>query len=291
MPSCSVKLLTLATTLMLPQLLHAQAWLPEKGNFSAGITYNDVFNKKHYLPNGDEIDAGHARTHSTGVVLAYSPIDRIMLSAGIPYVRSEYHGDHPHPGEIDNSDFHSTWTDLRLEVHFQAMLEPFALAPYVGYLHPVTNYETMGHSAPGRGLDELWLGFYGAKSLDRWIPRTYVQLRYNYAFVEEVVGIAHDRSNLDLEIGYFLNRQWSIRALTSWQQTHGGIDIPIPMSNPLFPHHDQLAAEGYVHVGGGVSWLITPRCGVYSIYTTSVKGENGHKLDQGLTMGFSYGFN
>lgn len=280
----------LAAALIHPMSLQAQAWLPEEGSFSTSLTYNDTFNKKHYLPNGDEIDAGHTRTRSIGAVLSYSPTDRLMLSAGIPYVRSSYQGDHPHPGEIDNGDYHSTFTDLRLELHYQAMLEPLALAPYVAVVAPVTDYETMGHSAPGRGLEEYWVGFYAGKSLDLWLPRTYVQLRYNYAFVEEVAGVAHDRSNADLEIGYFLNPSWSVRVLGSWADTHGGIDIPVPPTDPLFPYHDQLAAESFFNVGAGVGWSFAPGASLYSIYMTSVEGQNGHKLDQGLTVGLGYSF-
>ena len=84
------------------------------------------------------------------------------------------------------------------------------------------DYETLGHAAPGRGLNELNLGFYIAKSLDQWIPNTYVQARYNYAFVEQVVGVSHDRTNADLEVGYFVNPRFSIRVLYAYQNTHGG---------------------------------------------------------------------
>lgn len=280
-----------ATALIFPQLLHAQAWLPEQGSFSTSLTYGNTYNKKHYEADGSEVDLGHTRVNTVGAILAYSPTDRLMLAAGIPYVRSRYDGDFSHPGEIDNGEFHSTFTDLRLDLHFQATLEPIALAPYVAYVLPTTDYVTLGHAAPGRGLEELWLGFYAAKSLDLWIPQTYIQVRYNYAFVEEVVGIHHDRSNVDLEIGYFLNPAWSVRALGSWQDTHGGIDVPIPRTNPLFPYHDQLVGESYLHVGAGATWGITSRIGMFFVYMTSLSGKNGHKLDQGLTLGISYGIN
>ena len=107
----------------------------------------------------------------------------------------------------------------------------------------------MGHSAPGRGLNETWLGFWVGKNLSDWIPNTYVQGRYNYAFVEEVANVKHDHSNLDFEIGHFLNRQWSVRAMSFMRFAHGGVDVPMPASHPLFRHHDQLAATTYTNVG------------------------------------------
>ena len=44
------------------------------------------------------------------------------------------------------------------------------------------------HATPGRGLNEELVGFYTGKSLYQWLPRTYVQLKYAYAFVERRGG-------------------------------------------------------------------------------------------------------
>jgi hypothetical protein len=43
------------------------------------------------------------------------------------------------------------------------------------------------------------------KSLDRWIPRTYIEGRITYAFVEAVHGVTHDKENVELALGYFCN--------------------------------------------------------------------------------------
>ena len=281
----------LVLALAMPQLTSAQAWLPSQGTFGAAMTYNDVLNLHHYLPNGDELDAGHTRTDTIGFGVAYSPTDRLMLTASVPYVMTRYWGDHPHPGtDIDDGDEHKTLTDLRVAAHYQLLREPFALAPYISYVTPVKNYETFGHSAPGRGLNELWLGFGIGKNLNQWLPRTYVQARYNYAFVEKVADVKHDNSNLDLELGYFITRQWSVRAMSFMRFAHGGIDVPIPPSNPLFPHHDQLAASTFKNVGLGGSYEYSPNLSFYAMYLTSLSGTDGHELDQGVTLGVNFGF-
>jgi hypothetical protein len=274
--------------LLFPGLLPAQAWLPEKGDLSWAVVYSDILNKKHYLPDGDEVDVGHTTTQSIGLLAAYGLTDRFTIEAALPYVRAKYEGGRPHPTEIDDGHYHKTLTDLRVGLHFQALEEPFAFAPYVAFVTPVTDYETMGHAAPGRGLNEAWVGFYAGKSLDEWIPGVYVQGRYNYAFVEKVAGVSHDRSNADLELGYFITPEWSVRALGAWQETYGGIDVPVPVTHPLFQYHDQLAAESFVHLGGGVGWSFSERVDLYLIYTTSISGTNGHKLDRGFTVGIGY---
>lgn len=269
----------------------AQAWLPRQGNTGVEVAFNDTFNRDHYLPNGDEIDVGHTRTQAVSFAASYALTDRMLFAASIPYTRAKYGGTHPHRGTtIDDGQYHGYFTDWRLEAHYQVSEWPIAFAPYVALVIPSHHYPSLGHAAPGRNLQERWLGFFAAKSLDSWLPRSYVQARYNFAFVETVAGVGHDRSNADFELGHFLNRAWSLRAVASWQKTHGGIDVPVPTTSPLYPHHDQLAAERYVQLGAGAAWNFSARSGVYVLYKGAVSGANGHKLNSGLTLGWTSEF-
>lgn len=267
-----------------PGIASAQAWLPDQGTLVVSFDYSDILNKRHFFPDGSEVDAGHTTTHAMSINAVYGLSDRLMLKAGLPYITTRYRGEFPHPGHTDEHT-NTTFTDLQVSLHYQLKDGPFAVAPYASLVLPTTSYPTLGHSAPGRGLDELWFGAYVAQSLNEWIPRTYVQGRYNYAIVEKVAGITHNRSNADLEIGYFLTPDWSIRALAAWQDTHGGIAVPIPPTNPLFPFHDQLAAEGFLNVGGGLSWTIDDRWSAYGFYLHALEGENGHKVEHRVSVG------
>ena len=269
---------------------HAQAWLPEAGNYSFAVSYTDTFDTKHYLPNGKELDAGHMRLYTYGFAAAYSPTDRLMLNATLPLVSSEYHGSKPHPTSVDDGDYHTTFTDLRLEAHYQLLFDPVALAPYVAYVYPTHDYETLGHAAPGRGLTETWLGVAVGKSLDQWIPRTYTQARFTYAFVEEVAGVSHNKENIDFDLGYYINPDFSVQALARWQHTIGGIDVPIPPSNPLFPYHDRLAADDFTNAGVAGSWYYSDRVTLSLAYMEGISGTNGHKLGRSFSIACSYGF-
>jgi hypothetical protein len=282
--------LWLAIAALCPVALHAQAWLPPRGSVSASILYTDIFDTKHYLPNGGEIDVGHMRSQSIFMMASFSPSDRVLLTVGVPYVRSEYHGAFPHPTPVDNGDYHGTFTDLHIELRYQVALEPVAFAASLALVQPTHNYPSLGHAAPGRNLWERWVGFFVGKSLDLWIPRTYVQARYSFAFVQPVADVGHDRSNLDFEVGHFVTEEWSLRGLLFWQRTHGGIDVPIPPSNPLYPHHDQLAAESFFNVGIGTSVQASKKINVFLLYTTSLQGTNGHKLGRGMSLGLDYSF-
>lgn len=279
-----------ATLATFSQSVAAQAWLSPPGSFDCVLVYNNEFVTKHYLPDGGEVDVGHTRSYSVSLGLAWALTDRVTVSAGVPWVNSKYAGDRPHPTEIDSGDYHDSVTDYRVTVNYQALDGPVAIAPYVAYSSPATRYETLGHAAGGRGLDETWVGFFAGASLDRWIPRTYVQGRYNYAFVEKVAGVSHDKSTANLEVGWFAMPTVDLRTMVAWQTTHGGIDVPVPTSHPLYEYHDQLGAEGFLNVGVGASWQFSRNTGVFVSWETSVRGENGHKLDHGITIGFSQRF-
>jgi hypothetical protein len=274
-----------------PVVSHAQAWLPPKGSFSYSIDYSNILNKKHYRSDGTEVDVGHTDTNTMSVAGSYSPSDRLSISASLPVVRTRYRGagGGGHDHEIDDGTWHSTITDLQVSVNYQVTQGRVAFAPFVGAIIPTHDYTTFGHSAPGRGLNEYWLGFYGAASLNEWIPRTYVQVRGNYAFVEEVQDIRHDRINASLEIGYFINQSWNVRALVSRQWTEGGIDVPVLQTSPLFPDHDVLAAEEFINVGAGATWIIDDRMSVYGLYMEAIEGTNAHKVDHRVSVGFSFG--
>lgn len=268
-----------------------QAWLPRQGDIGTLISYNDLLNKHHYTTSGDEVDLGHTQTRTTGLAVTYSPSDRWLLGASIPYVQTRFLGEnHNHGPETDHGHTNSWWTDLRLEVHFQALLDPVAIAPYYAVVLPVQDYPVQGHAAPGRGLTEHWIGLFAGKALDFMLPGMYVQARANYAFVQEVADIGHDRGNLDLELGYFFTPSWAAWVLGSWQWTYGGIDVPVPPNSPLFPYHDQLAAAEFFNMTGGIGWFPGDRWNVFLNYSESLSGSNAHKVDRSWTIGVGYRF-
>ncbi|HEV7432660.1 MAG TPA: hypothetical protein VGN77_06420, partial [Steroidobacteraceae bacterium] len=225
--------LALTSGLVWAGIAQAQAWLPSAGSGDVSLSYVDTWFTKHWLPNGGTVDAGHIRAFTYGLGAEYSPTDRWMFSASLPLIESEYHGAHPHPTEVDDGSYHATVTDLRMEAHYQLLLAPLAIAPYVAYVLPTHHYETLGHAAPGRNLEEIWVGVALGKTLDQWIPRTYVDARFTYAFVQAVQHIFHDKENIEFDLGYFITPYLSVQGFWHWQQTLGGIELPVPKTNPL----------------------------------------------------------
>ena len=280
--------LALTALLLGVSVARAQAWLPSAGSASTSVSYTDSWYTKHYTSTGSVVDAGHIRVFTYGFAAEYSPTDRLMVNASLPLVESEYHGAFPHPTKVDDGSYHATVTDLRTELHYQLLLEPLALSPYVAYVLPTHHYETLGHAAPGRGLHETWLGLSVGKSLDQWIPRAYVEARLTYAIVQKVQDISHDKENFDFAVGYFMTPELSAQAYVHWQTTLGGIPVPIPKSKPLFPYHDQLGADGFTNFGVASTWSYSDRSAFTFAYLTGIRGVNGHKIDSSFSFAYSY---
>ena len=69
-----------------------------------------------------QVDAGHIRYYTYELAGAYSPTDRLMVNASVPVIRSIYIGAFPHPTSVDDGTYHTTYTDLRTELHYQLLL-------------------------------------------------------------------------------------------------------------------------------------------------------------------------
>jgi hypothetical protein len=279
---------------LVPGAVSAQAWLPDKGEFNTSFIFNDQLYTAHWGPNGETFPGINVRSETYAFLGNYGVTDRVMVSAVLPYINTRYKGPPSHGGapgfDVDDGDWHGSFTDLRVGLHYQALERPFALAPFIAYVTPVTDYYTRGHAAQGRHLNELMLGFNVGKSLDAWLPRTYTQLRYSYAFVEEVQDIEHDRSNLNLEFGTFFTPRWNAALYGAWQWTHGGIDLPVAPDSPYFYTHDLIGEDEFFNAGVGTGFAVTPEITAFAIYMQGIDGKNGHKVDQSLTFGFSYGY-
>ena len=280
-----------------------QAWLPPKGEALFSFGYGDVFVNKHYLGTGDnpgdsvETDYGHIRSQSFGIGLTYGVTNRLAVSVGIPFIVTKYYGTpgqnfFPHTIPIDDGHYHGTFQDYRIDLSYQAFNGPVAVAPFVAAVIPSHAYTSFAHAAPGRDLHEYLLGFSLGGRLDRLLPGSYVEITYSYAFVERLMNIHHDRSNVFLELGYFLTPSLSLRGIGTGIYTHGGIAFESPQTFPpeLFPIHDRIGHDSGIDLGGGLSYTLTGSTTIYASYLTQVQGRGGHKIKDALSFGVSYSF-
>lgn len=291
-------LLCAASAFFLASSALAQAWLAPKGEASFGAAYQNIYTRDHLFSEGEKFDGGRIRMNLVVFGLTYSFTDRLAANASIPYASARYDGRAPHVGDIDNGEYHGGFTDLRLDLRYNLLREAAMVTPFVSVIIPTRDYPTFAHAALSSGLEQYLVGVTIGRRLDPILDAGFAQLRYSYAFAEEVLGVSHDRSNVDLEVGYFLTPSLGVSAIGSYQKTHGGIELPLPGTpeaaafrrTPYFVHHDQLAQSNFLNVGGIVSYALTGTVDVFASYQTMVWGRSVHAIEPALTFGMSFGF-
>jgi len=310
--------------------LRAQAWLPPQGEAFFSLGYGNSFVSKHYTYQaahlsqgvpfiaGDNIedDRGHIRSQTVAAQVGYGITDRFTVQLGVPFTYAKWYQAMPGYGRahtlpggktLDDGQYHGTLADLRIDALYQVIQGPTVLTPFFSAVIPSHDYQYFAHAAVGRDLHEYILGFNFGSSLERIVPGAYVQATYSYAFVEEVfvetVGnVHHDRSNGAFELGYFVTPSIGVRFLAGGFYTHGGLvfrsvaDFHCRASpacdggDPIFLHHDQIEHSSAILLGGGLTYALTANVDVYATYLRTVQGRGGHKIDNGLALGLSWGF-
>jgi hypothetical protein len=284
--------------LALAPRVSAQAWVPPKGEGSFGLGYQNFYIRNHYIDTGESTSVpGRVRTNSVLLDVGYGLTDRLAFAAALPYVYSRYDGRSPHTLAVDDGNYHGGFADYRLELRYNAIRKSTFLTPFVAVVLPSHDYTYFAHSAFSKGLREYQLGFNVGRRLQPFLPDAVVHLRYGFTFAEKVLGVSHNRSNMSLEAGYFVTPSLTLKGIGLYTRAHGGIDLPAPGSQAArdlqqsryWPHHDQLARNNDISLGGGLSFAVTGSMDVYAAYVTSVWGRNGHRVQPGIAVGANWG--
>jgi hypothetical protein len=305
--SISIAAGSLALVMLTAAAARAQAFVPAQGEGTVSVLFQDALVKYHFLPT-TAVDRGHVHSDNLLVDVTYGVTDRIAVSVGIPWIASKYTGTTPHPlvdasgavpvlygaNPIDDGSYHQTFQDFRFDVRYNLTKRGLVLTPFVGSILPSHDYTYFAHAAPGRHLKELQLGMSAARLLDAVVPGLFVQGRYSYGFTERILDIPHNRSNVELEVGYFVTPKLRLLSLNTGQITHGGIDLTlntrVDLGPLLFSHHDQIDRINTLNVGGGAAYSVTDKVDVFGSLLHTVAERNGHAIAYGLTLGLSWSF-
>jgi hypothetical protein len=189
----------------------------------------------------------------------------------------------------------STFQDFVADVRYRLTKRHTAVTPFFRAVVPSNSYPYFAHSAAGRDQREFHLGTNVGRRLDPLIPKAFVQAQYSYAFVERVLGIAPNRSNLEAQIGYVLTPRIALIATGQWMYTHSGLDLnyylyQAGLSDDQWIHHDQIAKSSLLDLGGGTSLAITPSWQMFLTMARSIEGRNAHLHAAVVTIGVSRSF-
>lgn len=273
----------------------AQAWLPAKGEGSASTTFQHVYAAGHFLEDGSRLPGYETRASNLLLDVAYGVTDRLAVSVALPYMNVKYAGkEEPFnlpENKLDDGNYHGAFQDFGFELRYNAFQRPFMATPFVAAGVPSHAYETIGEAAVGRDLRELRIGTYAGRLLEPVLPRTYVHGMYSYAFVERDQNIPLDRSNLNVDVGYFVTPAVSLSFLWRRQWTHGGLDFAelFAASPEIFRNFDRLVRQDYQHVGVGAGFPLTRTLSGHLNFIKFVSGKNAH-YGSGIAGGVNWSF-
>ena len=285
----------LCALLVVPSLVLAQAWLSPKGEGTVSLSYQNQYVADHVFENGDAHDIGHILSHALTLDVDYSLTDNLAVRVALPFIAGKYYGPAPHQLSKDDGTYQSTFQDFVTDIRYRLIKRRVALTPFFRAVVPSNSYTYFAHSAAGRDQREYHIGANFGRRLDPLIPNAYIQAQYSYAFVERVLGIAPNRSNVEFQLGYFLTPRISLLATGQGMYTHSGLELNYSLfhaglSDDQWIHHDQIAKTSLLDLGGGGAWSITPSWQMFLAVARSVEGRNGHLHAAVVTMGVSRSF-
>ena len=273
---------------------NAQAWLPSQGEITMSFVFSDSFVDEHDLA-GTRDPNSNIYTRSLLADVTFGVRDDLAITVSMPFVRSRFvsTGTPPHPTVPDDGRAHTTATDLRVDVRYNALnRRNLVVTPYLTSVTPSHDYEFFAHAAPGRRVHELQIGAMVGTTIDQVLPGMFVQGRYGYGIQERFVDVAHNRSVFSVESGYFATPDIRVFGMVNGQRTHGGVDVT-PRARLEWPelqwqNHDRIARENFLNVGGGIGWTLTDVVDVFGSYTKAVSARNTHVLNRAVIFGASF---
>jgi hypothetical protein len=274
-----------------PGAAAAQAWVAPGGLGAINVIYQTIANTGHRLDDGTMLRGFDSASRGLLFEFEYAITDRLSVTAGVPYLGAKYQGPEPSLFLLPTDEclcWQTGWQDLNVTARYNIFNDTFALTPSVAFGSPTNSYNYFGEAVVGRNLNEVRIAVDTGYRLDAISPRLSVSGRYSYAFVEEVLDIPNNRSNISVETSYLITRQIGARFVMSWQRSHGGLRSTEFDSEEEFVQFDRLLKDNYFHLGGAVAYSF-PRIDVFAAYVGYVSGTDTH-AGRVFTVGMSYPF-
>jgi len=273
-----------------PRSAFGQAWVPDKGEGSLSIFYQNLTADDHLNFAGKRNRGlGSVRAHSVLTDFEYGITDRLATNIDLTFIASKYQGPVPE-GPSDNGLFHSAFQDAHFHLRYNLIKSPLLVTPFIGITVPTHDYLVSGHSAVGRGFHELLVGVNAGRQLGPFLPHIYVHGRYALSIHKRVEGMNTNRSNADLEIGWVATKRLTLRFFGAAQKSHGGFNLPIDLHTEADHEvHDRLARAVFVRLGVGGTFSVKRSFDIHLGYGTTVWGKNLHAA-AGMVLGISWRF-
>ena len=261
-----------------------------KGHGTVSIGYQSSYVNGQLFPDGKR-PIGTIRVQSLSFDLDYFVADRWSVHLGIPFVETRYRGGMPHcvrtdpppcqgavvPSQphpeskfLDDGTYHGTWQDWHLGLAHHANVDDYLLKPSISLQIPSHRYTFFSQSAPGQGLWKVELAIDVAHQLD--MSNLYYRVRFGHVFAEKTLGQSIDHDKLDLELGYFLDDTWTIKAFAVGKKGKG-YPGAYDRTTEAWYRHDQRAKHNYASLGTGFDYHVNDKYTLSATVQRMVWGE------------------
>jgi hypothetical protein len=276
----------------------AQAWVPEKGEGSFTTGYNYLSFKGHFTSEGNKVAEAGAKAQSVVFDLEYGITNRLAVTFSVPIVAARYADTNPpspflrdlftqavqavgpgfyRHGFLDDERYHTTLQDIQLNVRYKVLSRPVVVTPFITIVIPSHDYAYVGEAAPGRNFREFQFGSSVGRRLDPFLPKAYVHGHISFAIPQQSLDIRTKRANGSFEFGYLLTRKLAVRGISQWQHTFRGLRFPADLTTPeIILTHERLLKANYWHLGGGMSYALTPKTEVSFDAISFLAGSDTH---------------
>lgn len=273
-----------------------QAWVGEPGELSLALDYSYSRSNKVIAEEEDQY-VNSIFNHTVALGIEYTPIEKLGLLATIPVMATSYDYDpsttlSPPHGPYDDGETHTVLQDFRLDARYMLLDDVVTLAPHISVSLPMSNYATTGYAGAGRGLKMLIFGLALGKYFTSGVPNLYLHGRYEFRWTEryetsfpETAEVPQNKSFMEALVGYYILEKLEVNLAGSMQIAHGGLEFGPDFQNyitePLAVqlHHDALLAEGFLHLGGGVSYQAMEKLRISAFVRFFIQGENTRNSD------------
>jgi len=302
---CKARLVWIAVLAGAGLQAEAQPWVPPAGAGSVTIAYQRIANAGHRLTDGKLVEGGQSVNMALYVEAEYALTNRLTFTLGLPFVMSRYTDSRPPPPPfpylpLDQCHcWQSGWQDFGFTARYNLLGGSLAFTPFISAGVPSHNYNYRGEAVLGRNLREVRLGIDAGRRLSAISENLSLQGRYSYAFVQRVLDVPNNRSNMLLESVYVVRGKLAMQGFSAWQRTHGGLRSgSIPPAELVFPgdintpeylaEHDRLLRDNNWRLGGGIAYSFE-RMDVFDNYTAYMRGTDTH-AGGAITVGISVPF-
>jgi hypothetical protein len=280
-----------ALFLAAPTAVSGQAWVPPARVGVVSLVYQDIDNTEHRLTDGSTLDGYDSISRGVLLNVDYAVTDRFSFSVGLPYIGAKYLGPEPSFFGLPIDDcrcWNTGWQDLSATVRYNLANGAFALTPSLAFGVPTHDYDYFGEAVLGRNLREVRAAIDVGQRLDAISPRLSLTGRYSYAWVEQVLGLPNNRSNMSVEPSLLVTRRLNARLALSWQRSHGGLRSSDILSDEQVGQFDRILRDNYFHIAGGISYSL-PRFDLFASYVHYSGGTDTH-AGRAITAGLSWPF-